>query len=99
MKDRITNTITRHIGVISESSRGWRLELNMVSWNGAEPKLDIHDWSPDHDRCTSRGTFTKDEARADQTAEKGGVTHGGQGLHPKRTQSPEYHHNGLCAES
>lgn len=35
----------------------------MVRWNGAEPKLDIHDWSPKHDRCTSRGTFTKDEAR------------------------------------
>ena len=63
MKDRITSKITRHIGVISESSRGWKLELNMVSWNGAEPKLDIHDWAPDHDRCTSRGTFTKDEAR------------------------------------
>ena len=43
MKDKITSKITRHIGVISESSRGWRLELNMVSWNGAEPKLDIHD--------------------------------------------------------
>ena len=40
-----------------------RLELNMVSWNGAEPKLDIHDWSPDHSRCTSRGTFTHEEAR------------------------------------
>lgn len=63
MKDRITSTITRHIGVISESSRGWRLELNMVSWNGAEPKLDIHDWSPDHSRCTSRGTFTFEDGR------------------------------------
>ena len=27
MKDKITSKITRHIGVISESSRGWRLEL------------------------------------------------------------------------
>ena len=63
MKDRITNTLTRHIGVISESSRGWKLELNMVSWNGAEPKLDIHDWSPDHQRCNNRGTFTREEAR------------------------------------
>lgn len=62
MKDRITNTITRHIGVISESSRGWKLELNMVSWNGAEPKLDIHDWSPDHQRCNNRGTFTREES-------------------------------------
>lgn len=50
MEDRITSTITRHIGVISESSRGWRLELNMVSWNSAEPKLDIHDWSPDYNK-------------------------------------------------
>ena len=62
MKDRITSKITRHIGVISESSRGWKLELNMVSWNGAEPKLDIHDWSPDHERCNNRGTFTREEA-------------------------------------
>ena len=43
MKDTIKNTITRHIGVISESSRSWKLELNMVNWNGAEPKLYIHD--------------------------------------------------------
>ena len=57
MKDRITSKITRHIGVISESSRGWKLELNMVSWNGAEPKLDIHDW------FNNRGTFALEEAR------------------------------------
>ena len=62
MKDTITCKITRHIGVISESSKGWRLELNMVSWNDAEPKLDIHDWSPDHERCNNRGTFSREEA-------------------------------------
>lgn len=60
MEDRITSTITRHIGVISESSRGWRLELNMVSWNSAEPKLDIHDWSPDYNKYFQliNGRFT-----------------------------------------
>ena len=26
-------------------------------------KLDIHDWSPDHQRCNNRGTFTREEAR------------------------------------
>ena len=36
MKDRITNTITRHIGVISESSRGWKLELNKRQDLGGE---------------------------------------------------------------
>ena len=55
--------ITERIAVLSQNPNGWERQLNMVSWNGAEPKLDIHDWSPDHDRCTSRGTFTKDEAR------------------------------------
>ena len=60
---KITSEITRHIGVISESTRGWRLELNIVSWNGGEPKLDIHDWSPDHESCNNRGTFTQEEAR------------------------------------
>ena len=29
------------IGVISESSRGWANELNLICWNGREPKYDI----------------------------------------------------------
>ncbi len=56
--------IVRHIGVISESGKGWRLELNTVSWDGGAPKLDLHVWSPDHEKCSTRGTFTREEARA-----------------------------------
>ena len=26
--------ITEHIGVISETARGWTREVNMISWNG-----------------------------------------------------------------
>lgn len=63
MKDTITREIVRHIGVVSESTGGWKLELNMVSWNGAEPKIDLHDWSPDHQKCGNHGTFTREEAR------------------------------------
>ena len=63
MKDRITSTITRHIGVISESSRGWRLELNMVSWNGNPPKYDIRDWSPDGSRMAKGISLTEDELK------------------------------------
>ena len=58
-----TYEVTERIAVLSTNARGWERQLNMVSWNGAEPKLDIHDWSPDHSRCTSRGTFTHEEAR------------------------------------
>ena len=37
----IKKEIVRHIGVISESTRGWQLELNMVRWDDGEPKLDL----------------------------------------------------------
>ena len=31
--------ITEHIGVISETARGWTREVNMISWNGRDPKI------------------------------------------------------------
>ena len=39
--------VTNHIGVLSEGSKGWQKELNLVSWNDREPKYDIRDWSPE----------------------------------------------------
>ena len=42
--------ITEHLGVISETARGWTREVNMISWNGREPKVDVRDWSPDHSK-------------------------------------------------
>lgn len=42
--------IVEELGVISENAKGWRKELNHISWNGAAPKYDIRDWSPDHER-------------------------------------------------
>ena len=45
-----TYKIIQHLGVLSESSKGWKRELNLVSWNDGEPKYDIRDWSPEHDK-------------------------------------------------
>ena len=53
--------ITKHIGVLSESARGWTKELNLVSWNDREPKYDIRDWSPEHDKMGKGVTLTEDE--------------------------------------
>ncbi|MDE6519224.1 MAG: hypothetical protein K2K91_02030 [Ruminococcus sp.] len=53
--------ITKEIGVISESAKGWSKELNMVSWNDHEPKYDIREWSPDHSRMGKGVTLTVDE--------------------------------------
>ena len=57
----ITFEITKELGVISEATKGWTRELNMVSWNGHEPKYDIRDWSPDHTRMSKGVSFTEEE--------------------------------------
>lgn len=37
--------IVKEIGVLSESAKGWKKELNLISWNDKEPKYDLRDWS------------------------------------------------------
>lgn len=49
------------IGVLSESGKGWKKELNLMSWNDKAPKYDIRDWAPDHDKMGKGITLSKDE--------------------------------------
>ena len=53
--------ITEHIGVLAEKTKGWKREINLVSWGGAEPKIDIRDWSPDHSKMGKGITLTAEE--------------------------------------
>ncbi|WP_026664522.1 YdbC family protein [Butyrivibrio sp. FC2001] len=53
--------IVEEIGVLSENAKGWRKELNKISWNGAEPKYDIRDWAPFHEKMGKGVTLTEDE--------------------------------------
>lgn len=55
--------IVKRIGVISSNSRGWSKELNLVSWNGAEPKFDVREWSEDHRKMSRGVTLSTEEAR------------------------------------
>lgn len=54
--------IVKEIGVLSENVKGWRNELNLISWNGGGPKYDIRDWAPKHGKMGKGTTLTKDEA-------------------------------------
>ena len=54
--------IIKHIGNLSESSCGWTKELNIISWNGGVPKLDIRDWAPEHEKMGKGITLTEEEA-------------------------------------
>ncbi|CCQ95471.1 conserved hypothetical protein [[Clostridium] ultunense Esp] len=53
--------IIKRIGILSEGSKGWKKELNLISWNNQEAKYDIRDWSPDHEKMSKGITLTKDE--------------------------------------
>lgn len=35
--------IKETLGVLSQSSKGWKKELNLISWNGREAKYDIRE--------------------------------------------------------
>lgn len=51
----------KHIAVLSEGSKGWKKELNLISWNDKEPKYDIREWIPDHSKMGKGVTLSKDE--------------------------------------
>lgn len=49
--------------MISTSKKGWNKELNLISWNGREPKYDIREWSPEHDKM-GKGITLSEEAKS-----------------------------------
>lgn len=53
--------IVEHIGVLSENAKGWSKELNLVSWNDRQPKYDIREWSPDHEKMGKGVTLSNEE--------------------------------------
>lgn len=59
----ITYDIIETIVTLSESSKGWKKELNLVSWNGREPKYDLRDWSPDRTKMGKGITLSNEEIK------------------------------------
>ena len=54
--------ITEHIADLGEpSEKGWKKELNLVSWDDGEPKYDIRSWNKEHTRMGKGLTLTKEE--------------------------------------
>ena len=56
-------TTIEKIGIIRQSTNGWNKELRLVSWNDADPKYDIRDWSPVDEKMGKGITLTEEEAR------------------------------------
>ena len=55
--------IKETIGILSDSPKGWSKELNLISWNGREPKYDLRDWAPDHAKMGKGVTLSADELK------------------------------------
>ena len=53
--------IVKHIGVLGENAKGWKKELNIVSWNERTPKLDIRDWDENHEKMGKGVTLFPEE--------------------------------------
>ena len=60
----ISYKIIKNLGEISDSKKGWKKELNYISWNNGVPKYDLRDWAPDHEKMGKGITLTEEEARA-----------------------------------
>lgn len=55
--------IKETIGVLSESAKGWSKELNLVSWNDKEPKYDLREWDPAHEKMGKGITLNFEEIK------------------------------------
>ena len=60
---KINYEITKKIGVLSTSAKGWTKELNLISWNGNAPKYDLRTWAPEHEKMGKGITLTEEEVK------------------------------------
>ena len=56
--------IVKEIAVLSTGDSGYTKEINLISWNGKEPKYDIRSFSPNREMCGKGITLNADEAAA-----------------------------------
>ena len=59
----INFTIVQNIDTLSESAKGWTKELNLVSWNDRDPKYDLRDWDPEHEKMGKGVTLNIEELK------------------------------------
>lgn len=55
--------LIEELGVLETYQTGWTKEVNVVSWNGGVPKIDIRDWDPEHERMSRGVTLHTAEAK------------------------------------
>lgn len=64
MSKEFSYEIIEEIGQVGKSTAsGWSTRLNLISWNGGTPKLDIRSWNEDMSRMGKGISFSKEDAK------------------------------------
>lgn len=58
----VTFEITEKIGTVRDDGE-WKMELNLISWNGNKPKYDLRCWNSDHTKMGKGITLTDDDMK------------------------------------
>lgn len=53
--------IKKNLGVLSENSKGWKREVNVICWNNKPAKVDIREWDDNHENMGKGITLNKEE--------------------------------------
>ncbi len=53
--------IMKNLGVLSESSKGMKREVNVIAWNNKPAKVDIREWDETHEKMGKGITLNKEE--------------------------------------
>ena len=64
MSKEFSYEIIEEIGQVGKpTASGWSTRLNLISWNGGTPKLDIRSWNEDMSRMGKGISFSKEDAK------------------------------------
>ena len=55
--------IKKNLGTISENSKGWKREVNVMTWNNKKAKIDIREWDEKHEQMSKGITLGKEELK------------------------------------
>jgi hypothetical protein len=55
--------IKKNLGTISESTKGMKREVNVMTWNNKKPKVDIREWDEKHEKMGKGITLSKEELK------------------------------------
>ena len=53
--------IKNTLGTISENAKGWKREVNLMTWNNKKAKVDIREWDEKHEQMGKGITLNKEE--------------------------------------